>query len=383
MAAQQPDEARQLFERALRYRGGERLRAVYAYRERYTRHWRGPKGESADQQVDTFVALPDRVHAEYTAGGYKEIVVVTPSSAFRITNGQTVQLPAYWATNWRLGLQRNVFTMARLWRSGGLAVSVAGTETVDGVAARILEVRVGADTSRAWIDPASGRTLRLQTSGLAADGSSLSATAAFSDFRLVDGITTSFRQDFSSSDGSSAINQGVGFQVNPEVDPRLFYDKPMTLDQLAFNPSPALPAPLVMTGRLRLDSTPAGAQLYVDDVYKGVTSIGEGRLIVEDVSPGDHRVRVAAAGFKEWNRTARLEPGDDVVREAVLERAGPPPLTIDDLEKMLRASVAPKRAAVLVQERGVDFVLDDEKERRLRAAGADTELLLSVAKAKR
>ena len=95
------------------------------------------------------------------------------------------------------------------------------------------------------------------------------------------------------------------------------------------------------------------------------------------------RLRVSAGGYREWTKAMEIESGDEVEVFATLERAGPPPLTVEDVEKMLSAGVAPKRAAMLVQERGVDFVLDDAKEGRLRAAGADVDLLLAIAKAKR
>jgi hypothetical protein len=50
---------------------------------------------------------------------------------------------------------------------------------------------------------------------------------------------------------------------------------------------------------------------------------------------------------------------------------------------MLSGSVAPKRITALVKERGVDFDLDDPTERRLRSDGADSDLLLAIAKSKR
>ena len=37
----------------------------------------------------------------------------------------------------------------------------------------------------------------------------------------------------------------------------------------------------------------------------------------------------------------------------------------------------------LVKQFGVDFVLTDEAEKRLRSAGADSDLLLTIAKAKK
>jgi hypothetical protein len=62
---------------------------------------------------------------------------------------------------------------------------------------------------------------------------------------------------------------------------------------------------------------------------------------------------------------------------------GPPLFTLQDVIDMLQGEIAPARIAGLVTERGVDFVLTEEAEKQLRAAGADSELLLAIAKAKK
>jgi hypothetical protein len=61
---------------------------------------------------------------------------------------------------------------------------------------------------------------------------------------------------------------------------------------------------------------------------------------------------------------------------------GPPALTLAEVEKAL-ADLPKKRVAEMVDQYGVDFDLTDEAEKRLRDAGADTNLLLAIAKAKK
>jgi len=63
--------------------------------------------------------------------------------------------------------------------------------------------------------------------------------------------------------------------------------------------------------------------------------------------------------------------------------AGPPLFTFQDIVDMLQGEIAPDRIADLVAERGVDFALTDAAEKRLRAAGAHSELLLAITKAKK
>ena len=61
---------------------------------------------------------------------------------------------------------------------------------------------------------------------------------------------------------------------------------------------------------------------------------------------------------------------------------GPPALTLAEVENAL-ANLPKKRVGEMVEQYGVDFDLTDEAEKRLRGAGADTNLLLAIARAKK
>jgi hypothetical protein len=62
---------------------------------------------------------------------------------------------------------------------------------------------------------------------------------------------------------------------------------------------------------------------------------------------------------------------------------GPRSLEIGEVETMLQNGVTKGRVQDLVLKYGVDFDVNAENERRLRAAGADTALLLVIARAKK
>jgi hypothetical protein len=66
-----------------------------------------------------------------------------------------------------------------------------------------------------------------------------------------------------------------------------------------------------------------------------------------------------------------------------LPPAGPQPLHESEIEKALEDGLPPTRIMALVNKYGVDFALTDEVEQRLRRAGADSNLLLAIAKAKK
>lgn len=62
---------------------------------------------------------------------------------------------------------------------------------------------------------------------------------------------------------------------------------------------------------------------------------------------------------------------------------GPPPLALAEVVEALQKGVPAARVASLVGQFGVSFALSDDAEKQLRGAGADANLLLAIAKAKR
>jgi hypothetical protein len=79
--------------------------------------------------------------------------------------------------------------------------------------------------------------------------------------------------------------------------------------------------------------------------------------------------------------TGAREPFSLAVKR--LPPAGPQPLKEAEIEKALEDGLPSTRIMSLVNKYGVDFALTDEVEQRLRRAGADSNLLLAIAKAKK
>ena len=149
-----------------------------------------------------------------------------------------------------------------------------------------------------------------------------------------------------------------------------------------FAPKPIITAPPKPTvGRIMLTTTPGGAQVYVDDVFKGASS--ERGLLTIEASPGSHMVRVNHADYKEWSQSVYFENESGTPVTVTLVRSGPEPLTEDEIEQGLTAGITPARMTDKVEELGVNFTLTDDAEKKLRTAGADDALLLEIAKNKR
>jgi hypothetical protein len=136
------------------------------------------------------------------------------------------------------------------------------------------------------------------------------------------------------------------------------------------------------TADLNLLSQPGGAQFYVDDEPRGITS-AEGRLALKALAPGSHRLRVFLVGYKEWMQTVNLIAGESKSIEANLQPAGPKPLALTEIQDALKNGLSNAKVTALVKQYGVDFALSDEVEQQLRAAGADGDLLLAIAKSKK
>lgn len=64
------------------------------------------------------------------------------------------------------------------------------------------------------------------------------------------------------------------------------------------SPTPATTLLTQAVGHLDVSSTPAGAEIYIDDDYKGVSP-----LSITNVSTGNHSLRVTMTGYENWTAT--------------------------------------------------------------------------------
>jgi hypothetical protein len=66
----------------------------------------------------------------------------------------------------------------------------------------------------------------------------------------------------------------------------------------------AVLTPVISSGTLSVSSNPSGAAVYVDNIYRGVTSTSVGNL-----APGQHSVRLSKAGYQDWTGSVSISPG--------------------------------------------------------------------------
>jgi hypothetical protein len=88
-----------------------------------------------------------------------------------------------------------------------------------------------------------------------------------------------------------------------------------------FNYSPEYSAQSSPAGSSRVSveitSEPAGADIYVNGKFDSSTPA---KLLL---SPGEHSIKVARPGFKDWERKILVEPGAVKTLNAILEKISP------------------------------------------------------------
>ena len=82
-------------------------------------------------------------------------------------------------------------------------------------------------------------------------------------------------------------------------------------------PPSSLPAPERGMATLVIETTPSGAQVFVDDEYMGETS--QGPVVVRDLVPDEYDVMVSKNGFRSWARIIDLGSGERRTLKATLQ----------------------------------------------------------------
>ena len=80
----------------------------------------------------------------------------------------------------------------------------------------------------------------------------------------------------------------------------------------------AAPQPPQGTGTLKIQSNPGGANVYIDDEYKGQTP-ASGYLTITDLDAGDHGLKVTKSGYQDWAGEVTIPPEKTNYEAVILE----------------------------------------------------------------
>ena len=79
------------------------------------------------------------------------------------------------------------------------------------------------------------------------------------------------------------------------------------------------PTPAPTTGTIAVSSSPSGANVYLDDTYKGITP-----LTITDVSSGTHTIEVKLDGYEDWSTSVQITSGSTASVSASLTQTPTP-----------------------------------------------------------
>jgi outer membrane lipoprotein-sorting protein len=392
---QGPDQARQLLAKVnAEFSGHAKVRNVSAIRYKTTTTIRVPQGE-VTSPTDMQFELPDRAHVEIEFPIGRFIEVVSPESGFTDFQGKVTQLSAEQKADYIAGLERNLFLLLQRSFDPDFSVSMAGDVIVGSRNTKRLKVEVAGSITYLFVDPESGRVLREDFDKLGSDGSVSKTSMTFSDWRNVAGYSSPFKSTFESGDGTSGKVQINEVELNPPANPDLFTKTPILLSLVPFSPTAvgmSLPSSgeaakgensSLSSGTITVVSDPGGAQVYVNDKFRGLTSESDGRLVIDALENSAVTLRISLPGYEDFTGDVELQNGASKTVKAALKTKGPTPLSMNDLEALLRNGVSKTRIIYFLNTYGVDFKLSPEAQSQLRSYGADDSVLLAVATSKR
>lgn len=187
-----------------------------------------PQGEMA-LGITMLTVFPDKIHQEIHAPFGDITTVLTPEAAFMAGPQGSQDLPASAREEQTKDISRSALVLAQRANDPKLDVVAAGKEKVGNVDAAILDVNYGGVATRWFVDPSTGRILRVSFTSSGAQGPAARVTD-YSDFRAVDGLVFAFKQE-TSINGEKAQTMTVEeVKVNTSPDLKIF-QKPATKDQ--------------------------------------------------------------------------------------------------------------------------------------------------------
>jgi zinc protease len=203
--------------------GAAAISSLKAVRQTASARMQTPQGQ-VEIGLTALTVFPDSLRQERQTPMGAVSVVVSPEAAFIETPMGIHDLPAMQKEALLRDLRSSPLYVARFSHDAAVAVRSAGSETVAGVEARILDVASFGAEARWWVDPATGHVIR-SAAQVAGMGPPVEQVTDFSDFRPVDGLVLPFHRSILRDGEAAGVVETSDVEVNPAVDPRAF-EKP-------------------------------------------------------------------------------------------------------------------------------------------------------------
>jgi zinc protease len=175
------------------------------------------KDEPASQMVLT-ILYPDRMHLAMDSPMGPMTVVFAPTGAFMATQGQVRPIPASAAKESLDQIKRDPAFIASHSDDPKFTFTANGSEKVNNIDTKIVDVNADGTDVRWYIDPATGILLRESYSATNNAGPFKGETD-LSDWKLFDGISVPTRQTNRQDGKESSVVIFTEVHINPAVDP--------------------------------------------------------------------------------------------------------------------------------------------------------------------
>ncbi|MGH7133232.1 MAG: hypothetical protein ACREJO_14970, partial [Phycisphaerales bacterium] len=218
---------RELLEKAVVWMGGrERIAALKSVRESATRTVQSG-GKDYRQRQTVELVMP---------GGYCSTEAWDDSAwasacegergAVKSSRGVTEYAPSQVAALRRQQGHHPLVIMAAAAR-GGLACGAAGKDELDGVAVELVDVWMNGAVTRMWIDPASGRVLRMRFRGRGPSATMGIVELTATRYASAGGVTwpTGWTAKFEGKDAPDLARPVDSVEVNADIDTKAWFAK--------------------------------------------------------------------------------------------------------------------------------------------------------------
>jgi zinc protease len=185
------------------------------------------KDEPASQ-MDLTILYPDRMHLAMDSPMGPMNVVFAPAGNYMAAQGQVRPIPPSAAKESLDQIRRDPIYIAAHTDDPKFTFTANGTEKINNIDAKIVDVNADGTAVRWYVDPATSLLLRESYTATNNSGSFKGETD-LSEWKVFDGVNLPTRHINSQDGKESSVVTFTQVHINPELDPKLF-EKPSAAD---------------------------------------------------------------------------------------------------------------------------------------------------------
>jgi hypothetical protein len=232
-------EGKALFAKVVESMGGkQKVETVKDVQTRGELTAKTPEGD-AKMDVQTAIVFPDKLSQQVDSPFGRFTMVATPDAAFLVGPPGSQDLPDSMKQELLKQVRRVPLYLAQKIDDPKLSVVATGSAQVQGVEAKILEVRYGDASVRWFVDPKTGRILRTVHTATGPDGQPLEMSSDYLDYRNEGGFPIAHRLEVTTNGEKDQTLVLEECKINAGVDPVLFRKPPPMPTPVPTSPPPA------------------------------------------------------------------------------------------------------------------------------------------------